>query len=146
MTDNTHSAGDRTVYVKRPSSALVAEIGQRLAETVDEVRRSELIAAIQCETGCSRATAYRALRDFLEHVETSHGDRFMLPGATSVGTPPSLAEGWQGERVGTALILKWHYFSTAREERSVSSGGPNGRRRLLGALRVSASRRDLVQS
>ena len=60
------------VYVRRPSPALVREIGRRLSATVDEVRYPALIAAIRRETGCSRATAYRAVRDFLAQLETSH--------------------------------------------------------------------------
>ena len=70
MTD--HSERHGTVHVRRPSPSLVREIGRRLSETVDEVRYPALVAAIQCETGCSRATAYRAVRDFVEQLETSH--------------------------------------------------------------------------
>ena len=73
MTDDLQGHG--TVHVRRPSPALVREIGERLGETVDRVRPPALVAAIQGETGCSRATAYRAvqdfLRDFLEQLETS---------------------------------------------------------------------------
>ncbi len=56
------------------SPALIREIVRRLSETVD--RHSALVAAVPCETGCSRATADRAaqdfLHDFLEQLETSH--------------------------------------------------------------------------
>ena len=43
-----------------------------LGEIVDEVRLSDLVAAIQRVTGCSRATAYRAVRDFLNQLKASH--------------------------------------------------------------------------
>jgi hypothetical protein len=67
-----YSQGHGTVHMRRPAPALVLEIGRRLSETVDTVRRRTLVAAIRCETGCSRATAYRAVRDFVEQLETSH--------------------------------------------------------------------------
>jgi hypothetical protein len=70
MTDQ--SQGHGTVHVRRPSPALIREIGRRLSATVDEVRYPALVAAIQRETGCSRATAYRAVRDWLAQLETSH--------------------------------------------------------------------------
>jgi hypothetical protein len=72
MTDDTLSLGDRTIHVRRPSPTLVREIGERLSETVDSVSPPALVAAIQRETGCSRATAYRAVQDFLEQLATSH--------------------------------------------------------------------------
>lgn len=73
MTDNIPSLkSHRMVYVQRPSPALVREIGGRLSETVDNVRQRDLVAAIQRVTGCSRATAYRAVRDWLAQLETSH--------------------------------------------------------------------------
>jgi hypothetical protein len=72
MTDDTLSLGERTVHIRRPSPALVREIGERLSESVDSVRQRDLVTAIQRETGCSRATAYRAVRDFLEQLEPSH--------------------------------------------------------------------------
>jgi hypothetical protein len=56
----------RTVHVRRPGPELVGEIGQRLGEIVDEVRLSDLVAAIP------RATAYRAVRDFLNQLKASH--------------------------------------------------------------------------
>ena len=68
----THSPGPRTVHVSRPSPALVGEIGRRLSETVDRVSQPALVAAIRSETGCSRATAYRAVQDFVEQLEPSH--------------------------------------------------------------------------
>ena len=73
MTDSTAALqNDRTVHVRRPSPALVGEIGQRLSETVDSVSQRALVTAIQCETECSRATAYRAVQDFVEQLEPSH--------------------------------------------------------------------------
>jgi hypothetical protein len=67
-----HLQGHGILHVRRPSPALVREIGQRLSETVDVVRYAALVAAIQRETGCSRATAYRAVQDFLAQLEPSH--------------------------------------------------------------------------
>jgi len=72
MTDDTRMRGGRTLHVRRPGPGVVSEIGQRLGEIVDEVRLSDLVAAIQRVTGCSRATAYRAVRDFLKQLEASH--------------------------------------------------------------------------
>jgi hypothetical protein len=51
MNDPDQSQGHGTVHVRRPSSALVFEIGRRLSETVDEVRYPALVAAIRRETG-----------------------------------------------------------------------------------------------
>jgi hypothetical protein len=61
MTEDTEGK----VYVRRPSTARVREIGERLRETFGEVHLGSLVVAIQRETGCSRATAYRAIQDFL---------------------------------------------------------------------------------
>ncbi len=72
MTDGIPALGNRTAHVRRPSPEFVGEIGQRLSETVDRVRQRDLIAAIQRVTGCSRATAYRAVGDFLGQFEASH--------------------------------------------------------------------------
>ena len=72
MTDDTLSLGDRAVHVRRPPPALVGEIDERLSKTVDCVRQRDLVAAIQRVTGSSRATAYRALADFLAQLEASH--------------------------------------------------------------------------
>jgi hypothetical protein len=49
MTD--HLQGHGAVQLRRPSSALVFEIGQRLSETVDTVSQSALVAAIQRRRG-----------------------------------------------------------------------------------------------
>ncbi len=49
MTD--HSQGHGTVHVRRPSPALIREIGRRLSETVDRVRYSALVVAVQYEAG-----------------------------------------------------------------------------------------------
>jgi uncharacterized membrane protein len=65
MTEDTEGK----VYVRRPAPARVREIGERLRETNGEVHQHALVAAIQRETGCSRATAYRAVQDFLEQEQ-----------------------------------------------------------------------------
>jgi len=59
--------------VRRPSPTLVREIGERLSETVDSVSPPALVAAIHRETGCSRATAYRAVRGFLAQLDSRYG-------------------------------------------------------------------------
>jgi len=69
--------------VRRPSPTLVREIGERLSETVDSVSPPALVAAIQRETGCSRATAYRAVRDFLAQLDSRYGVPSRGSGATA---------------------------------------------------------------
>lgn len=68
VTHDRSSVDRAMIYVKRPTPALVREIGRRLSSTVDTVRRRSLVAAIQRETGCSRATAYRAVQDIIAQL------------------------------------------------------------------------------
>ncbi len=59
--------------MRRPTTHQVREIGERLTGQLGGVPRLPVIvSALRSETGCSRATAYRAVRDFLEQFETSH--------------------------------------------------------------------------
>jgi hypothetical protein len=67
-------------YTRRPSHERIHEIGRRLIAASERVTRSAIASAIQIETGCSRATAYRALRAFLEpKIETRTAGRFLPP-------------------------------------------------------------------
>ena len=73
MTDDTLSLGDRTIHVRRPTPHQVREIGERLMGQLGGVPRlAAIVSALRSETGCSRATAYRAVRNFLEQLATSH--------------------------------------------------------------------------
>jgi hypothetical protein len=71
----------KIVQVRRPSTEAVSEIHERLSETGDRVRRSALVGALRRETGCSRATAYRAVQDFLEERRVGRDLRETDPGA-----------------------------------------------------------------
>ncbi len=51
--------------MKRPTPARVQAILFNLIQTQQDSTVPELVAAIMAETGCSRATAYRAISDAL---------------------------------------------------------------------------------
>ena len=53
------------VYSKRPQPGCVEAIIQRLALTTEWVRLTTIVSELRKATGCSRATAYRAVSDAL---------------------------------------------------------------------------------
>jgi excisionase family DNA binding protein len=53
----------RRAPVPRPTPAQVIEAARALGERGRRVTRSTIAAALRRETGCSRATAYRAIKD-----------------------------------------------------------------------------------
>ena len=77
----------KMVQVRRPSPALVLEIVKRLRETADPVPVAMLAAATQNETGCSRATAYRAIRDFKEELQSGAFEGWLYGKAALVRRP-----------------------------------------------------------
>ncbi len=59
--------------VRRPTPHQVREIGESLIGQLGGVPSlPAIVSALRTETGCSRATAYRAVRNFLEQLATSH--------------------------------------------------------------------------
>ena len=63
--DNTVALQNyRIVHVRRPTPYQVRDIGERLMGQLGGVPSlPAIVSAVRSETGCSRATAYRAVRD-----------------------------------------------------------------------------------
>src|SRR5262245_4890909 len=64
----------RATWACRPTPAQVAAILSNLEPTGSVVRVPALVAALRRETGCSRATAYRALSEALASGEIKRAD------------------------------------------------------------------------
>ncbi len=65
----------KIVQVRRPSPEQVEVIATRLLAEDPAARRPALVARLRLEIGCSRATAHRAINDFLRlrHAQRQKG-------------------------------------------------------------------------